>query len=41
VIAVGGTPQVSYMHAMALAGIYIAVGGLIASVLFSKRDVAN
>jgi ABC-type transport system involved in multi-copper enzyme maturation permease subunit len=41
VIAVGGTPQVSYTHAMALAGIYIAVGGLIASVLFSKRDVAN
>jgi ABC-type transport system involved in multi-copper enzyme maturation permease subunit len=41
VIAVGGTPQVSYIHAMALAGIYIAVGGLIASVLFSKRDVAN
>jgi hypothetical protein len=24
-----------------LAGIYIAIGGLIAAVLFSKRDVAN
>ena len=40
-IAVGGTLQVSYTHAMSLAGIYLAVGGLIAAVLFSKRDVAN
>jgi hypothetical protein len=40
-IAVGGTPQVSYLNAMSLAGIYIAIGGLIAAVLFSKRDVAN
>lgn len=41
VIALGGTPQVSYMDAMALAGTYIAVGGIIAAVLFSKRDVSN
>jgi hypothetical protein len=40
-IALGGTPQVSYLHGMTLAGTYIAVGGLIAAVLFSKRDVAN
>ena len=41
VIAVGGTSQVSYMHGLTLAGIYIAVGGLIAAALFSRRDVAN
>jgi hypothetical protein len=41
VIAVGGTSQVSYMHGLTLAGIYIAVGGLIAATLFSRRDVAN
>jgi ABC-type transport system involved in multi-copper enzyme maturation permease subunit len=41
VIAVGGTPQVSYSHGMTLAAIYIGVGAVIASVLFSRRDVAN
>jgi hypothetical protein len=41
VIAMGGTPQVSYSHGMTLAAIYIGVGGLVASVLFSRRDVAN
>jgi ABC-type transport system involved in multi-copper enzyme maturation permease subunit len=41
VIAVGGTPQVNYSHGMTLAAIYIGVGGLVASVLFSRRDVAN
>ena len=40
-IALGGTPQVSYMAGMTLAGLYIAVGGLVAAVLFSRRDVAN
>lgn len=40
-IALGGTAQVSYMHGMTLAGIYIAVGGVVATVLFSRRDVAN
>lgn len=41
VIAVGGTPQVSYTHGMTLAAIYIGVGAVIASILFSRRDVAN
>ena len=41
VIAVGGTPQVNYSHGVTLAAIYIGVGGLVASVLFSRRDVAN
>ena len=41
VIAMGGTPQVSYSHGMTLAAIYIGVGALIASILFSRRDVAN
>jgi ABC-2 type transport system permease protein len=41
VIAVGGTPQVSYSHGMTLAAIYIGVGALVASILFSRRDVAN
>ena len=41
VIAMGGTPQVSYSHGMTLAAIYIGVGAVIASVLFSRRDVAN
>ena len=41
VIAVGGTPQVSYSHGMTLAAVYIGVGALVASILFSRRDVAN
>ena len=41
VIAMGGTPQVSYSHGMTLAAIYIGVGAIIAAVLFSRRDVAN
>ncbi len=41
VIAVGGTPQVSYSHGMTLAAIYIGVGALVAAILFSRRDVAN
>jgi ABC-type transport system involved in multi-copper enzyme maturation permease subunit len=41
VIALGGNAAVSYTHAMTLAAIYIGVGALIASVLFSRRDVAN
>jgi hypothetical protein len=32
---------VSYTHGMTLAAIYIGVGAVIASVLFSRRDVAN
>lgn len=41
VIANGGGISVSYSHAMTLAAIYIGVGALIASILFSRRDVAN
>ena len=41
VIAMGGTPQVSYSHGMTLAAVYIGVGALVASILFSRRDVAN
>jgi ABC-2 type transport system permease protein len=41
VIAFGGTPQVSYTHGLTLAAIYIGVGAVIASILFSRRDVAN
>ena len=41
VIAMGGTPQVSYSHGATMAAIYIGVGALVASVLFSRRDVAN
>jgi len=41
VIAMGGTPQVSYTHGLTLAAIYIGVGAIIAAVLFSRRDVAN
>jgi ABC-type transport system involved in multi-copper enzyme maturation permease subunit len=41
VISRGGTPEVSYSHGLTFAAIYIAVGAVIASVLFSRRDVAN
>jgi hypothetical protein len=41
VIAMGGTPQVSYSHGITFAAIYIGVGALVASILFSRRDVAN
>jgi hypothetical protein len=41
VIAMGGTPQVSYSHGVTMAAIYIGVGELVASILFSRRDVAN
>lgn len=40
-IASGGTMDVSYSHALAVGGIYVAIGALIASVLFVRRDVAN
>jgi ABC-type transport system involved in multi-copper enzyme maturation permease subunit len=41
VIALGGNSAVSYTHAMSLAAAYIGIGALIASILFSRRDVAN
>jgi ABC-type transport system involved in multi-copper enzyme maturation permease subunit len=41
IIASGGSADVSYSHALATGGAYVAVGALIASVLFVRRDVAN
>lgn len=40
-IAQGGTPEVSYSHALILGSFYVFLGTLIATVLFSRRDVAN
>ena len=40
-IASGGTVDVTYQHALAVGGIYVAVGAMIASILFVRRDVAN
>jgi hypothetical protein len=31
----------SYTHALTVGGIYVAVGAIVASVLFVRRDVAN
>jgi ABC-type transport system involved in multi-copper enzyme maturation permease subunit len=40
-IAQGGTPDVSYSHALILGSFYVFIGTLLATVLFSRRDVAN
>ena len=40
-IAQGGSPDVSYSHALILGTLYVIIGSLIATVLFSRRDVAN
>ena len=40
-VAAGGTETISYMHALSLSGIYVGVALVIATVLFTKRDVAN
>jgi ABC-type transport system involved in multi-copper enzyme maturation permease subunit len=40
-IASGGSPAVSYSHALTVGGLYVAVGAIVASVLFVRRDVAN
>jgi ABC-type transport system involved in multi-copper enzyme maturation permease subunit len=40
-IAQGGSPDLSYMHALTLGTTYVSVGALIATVLFSRRDVSN
>ena len=40
-IAQGGSPDVSYSHALILGSFYVFIGSLIATVLFSRRDVAN
>lgn len=41
IIASGGTADVSYTHALATGGAYVAFGALVASILFLRRDVAN
>ena len=40
-IASGGTADVTYTHALAVGGAYVAVGAVVASILFVRRDVAN
>jgi ABC-type transport system involved in multi-copper enzyme maturation permease subunit len=40
-IASGGTADVTYSHALAVGGAYVAFGALVASILFVRRDVAN
>jgi ABC-type transport system involved in multi-copper enzyme maturation permease subunit len=40
-IASGGTPDVSYSHALTLGSAYVVVGAIVATVLFWRRDVAN
>jgi ABC-type transport system involved in multi-copper enzyme maturation permease subunit len=41
IIAQGGSPDVSYSHALILGTLYVFVGSVIAATLFSRRDVAN
>lgn len=40
-IAQGGTPLISYSHALILGSSYVLVALLLSSFLFTKRDVAN
>jgi len=40
-IAVGGSDTVSYAHALSLSGLYVGIALVIATVLFTRRDVAN
>ncbi len=40
-IAQGGTPDISYSHALTLGSFYVLVALLVSSFLFTKRDVAN
>lgn len=40
-VASGGTPTVDYSHALSLSAIYVSVALLVATFLFTKRDVAN
>ena len=40
-IATGGSQNVSYSHALSLSAIYVGVALVIATVLFTKRDVSN
>jgi len=40
-IAQGGTPELSYSHALTLGTSYVFLGARVAAILFSRRDVAN
>jgi undecaprenyl pyrophosphate phosphatase UppP len=40
-IASGGSLDLTYKHALTVGGMYVAVGAILASVLFVRRDVAN
>ncbi len=40
-IAQGGSPEISYSHAMILGSSYVLVALFVSSFLFTKRDVAN
>ena len=40
-IATGGAVDLTYKHALTVGGLYVAVGAIVASVLFVRRDVAN
>jgi len=40
-IAQGGSPEITYSHALILGSSYVFVGAIVATVLFSRRDVAN
>ena len=40
-IASGGAVDLTYKHALTVGGMYVAVGAIVASVLFVRRDVAN
>jgi ABC-type transport system involved in multi-copper enzyme maturation permease subunit len=41
IIAQGGTPDLSYSHALTLGSFYVLLALLVSSFLFTKRDVAN
>jgi ABC-type transport system involved in multi-copper enzyme maturation permease subunit len=40
-IATGGSDTISYTHALSLSGVYVGAALIIATVLFTKRDVAD
>ncbi|CAB5239358.1 unannotated protein [freshwater metagenome] len=40
-ISQGGTVDISYSHAMQVGGAYVIAATVVASILFSRRDVAN
>jgi len=40
-IAQGGSPDLSYTHALTLGTAYVFIGAIVATVLFTRRDVSN